>query len=193
MDILNEFDFNIEYIPGETNEFADSLSRIYSDEKEGVMRADSKYVKDFDEPIRTRSLRTHLIYIDSALISIMNAKVRQPSRLADKPKVNYKETRDRRKRVNKQEDSPAETETPPNEGDTETEPNAPIREEEPPRVNLQKHIKSANKLFSTMSTMERRFLDCLKGKYSEDPMFKGILNSPENFANFKIEEGLIFF
>ena len=88
MDILNEFDFNIEYIPGETNKFADSLSRIYSDEKEGVVRADSKYVKDLNEPIRTRNLRTHPIYVDTALILIMNAEVRWPSRLADKPKVN---------------------------------------------------------------------------------------------------------
>ena len=41
--------------------------------------------------------------------------------------------------------------------------------------------------------MEKQFPDCLKWKYSEDPMFKGILNNPENFANFVIEEGLIFF
>ena len=95
--------------------------------------------------------------------------------------------------MNKQEDLPAETETPPNKGDNETKPNDPITEEAPPRVSMQKHIESANKLFGTMSTKKRRFLDCLKGKYSEDPMFKGILNNPENFANFVIEEGLIFF
>ena len=32
LDILNEFDFDTEYIPGEPNGFADTLSRIYSDE-----------------------------------------------------------------------------------------------------------------------------------------------------------------
>ena len=157
------------------------------------MRANSKYVKDLNEPIRTQNLRTHLIYVDSALISIMNAEVRWSSRLANKPKINHKETQDWRKRVNEQEDSPVETETPPNEGDTKTVPNAPITEEAPPRINMQKHIESANKLFGTMSTMERQFLDCLKGKYSKDPMFKGILDNPENFANFVIEEGLVFF
>ena len=30
LDVLNEFDFTIEYIPGETNELADALSRIYT-------------------------------------------------------------------------------------------------------------------------------------------------------------------
>ena len=44
-----------------------------------------------------------------------------------------------------------------------------------------------------MSTMERRFPDCLKRKYSEDPMFRGILDNPENFTDLVIEEGLIFF
>ena len=95
--------------------------------------------------------------------------------------------------MNKQEDSPTDTETPPNKGDTEMEPNALIMKEESPRVSLQKHIESANKLFNTMSTMERQFPNCLKGKYSKDPMFKGILDNPENFANFVITEGLIFF
>ena len=116
------------------------------------MRADSEYIKDLNEPIRTWNLRTHPIYVNSALISIMNAKVRWSSRLADKPKVDYKETRDRRKRVNEQEDLPAENETPPNEGDTETEPNALITEEESPRVNLQNHQESTFRSTSRVLT-----------------------------------------
>ncbi|KAF9234434.1 hypothetical protein BU15DRAFT_79042 [Melanogaster broomeanus] len=42
--MLNEFSFTIEYIPGETNTFADALSRLYSDEPAGVVRARSEYV-----------------------------------------------------------------------------------------------------------------------------------------------------
>ena len=37
IDILSEFDFEIRYIPGETNGFADALSRVYSDEPKGVI------------------------------------------------------------------------------------------------------------------------------------------------------------
>ena len=75
LDVLNEFNFTIEYIPGETNELADVLSRIYSDEQEGIIRADSEYVKDADEPIRGRSNQIHPIYVNMALISIRNAEV----------------------------------------------------------------------------------------------------------------------
>jgi hypothetical protein len=46
LDILNEFDYKIHYIPGETNVLADALSRIYSDEPLGIERAVSEYVGD---------------------------------------------------------------------------------------------------------------------------------------------------
>jgi len=75
LDVLSEFDFTIEYIPGETNGFADVLSRIYSDEQEGVVRAESEYVNDQDEPIRGFRPQTLPIYVDAALISIMNIEV----------------------------------------------------------------------------------------------------------------------
>ena len=92
LDVLNEFDFEIEYIPGESNQFANALSRIYSDEPKGVVRADSKYVNDCDKPIRGRHQMTHPIYVDAALISLMNVEVQHSSRLAQKPELNYKET-----------------------------------------------------------------------------------------------------
>ena len=75
LDVINEFNFNIEYIPGDMNEFADALSRIYSDKPEGVVQADSKHINDTDEPIRGRILRAHPIYVDAALILIMSVEV----------------------------------------------------------------------------------------------------------------------
>ena len=75
LDIINEFDFKIKYIPGETNDFADMLSRIYSDEPEGVIRANSEHVNDTDEPMRGRVLRMHPIYVDAALILILSTEV----------------------------------------------------------------------------------------------------------------------
>ena len=99
LDILNEFDFEIEYIPGETNRFADALSRIYSNEPKGTVRAESEYVNDVDEPIRGKRPKTHPIYVDATLISVMNAEVRRLSRLAKKPELNYKETRDQKVKV----------------------------------------------------------------------------------------------
>ena len=76
LDVINEFNFDIKYIPGEMNRFMDTLSHIYSDEPEGVVRADTKFIDDVDEPIWRRHQKAHPIYIDVVLISIMNAKVR---------------------------------------------------------------------------------------------------------------------
>src|SRR5215471_18390968 len=44
LETLSDFDFTVQHIPGETNELADSLSRIYSAEALGVVRAASEFV-----------------------------------------------------------------------------------------------------------------------------------------------------
>ena len=92
LDVLNKFDFRIEYIPGETNEFADALSRIYSDEQEGVVRAESEYINDEDEPIRGKRFKMHPIYVDASLIPTESTEVHQSSRLASKPGIDYSKT-----------------------------------------------------------------------------------------------------
>ncbi len=94
LDVLNEFDFNIKYIPGETNGLADALSRIYSDEPKDVVRADSEFVEDEDDQQLGPRNRTHPIYVDSALICLLSAEPRRSSRLVDKPAVNYKDARE---------------------------------------------------------------------------------------------------
>ena len=96
LDVINEFDFDIQYIPGDTNGLVDALSRIYSDEPEGVECTDSEYVMDLDEPIKGKLLRTHLVYVEASSITMMGVDARRSLRLADKPDVNYKETRDRK-------------------------------------------------------------------------------------------------
>ena len=73
LDMLSEFDFEIQYIPGETNRFADALLWIYSDEAEGVVRASSEYVDDRDELKTYQSVRVQPIYIETYLLSLMNA------------------------------------------------------------------------------------------------------------------------
>ena len=49
MDVLSEFDFKIQYIPGEINKFADVFSRIYSDEPKGVVRTESELVDEGED------------------------------------------------------------------------------------------------------------------------------------------------
>ncbi|EUC59384.1 Pol polyprotein/retrotransposon, putative, partial [Rhizoctonia solani AG-3 Rhs1AP] len=52
MEKINEFDIEVKYIPGETNDLADGLSRMYSNEPKGVVRAESEYVGDADDSDR---------------------------------------------------------------------------------------------------------------------------------------------
>lgn len=44
--VTQEFDYDVLYIEGDRNGVSDSLSRIYSAEPEGTMRASSEYVED---------------------------------------------------------------------------------------------------------------------------------------------------
>jgi hypothetical protein len=198
LDILNEFDFNIEYIPGDTNDFADALSRIYSDEPEGVVRAESEYVDDVDEPIRGKLPKTHPIYVDAVLIEILNAEIRRSSRLADKPEVNYKETRGKKPKGDWSEESPTVVQEPPNKAVSEDEPgdesgDTAIEDEIRNVHHTDKLLEDAEKLFRTIGNRDETFPECLKGRYEEDPAYKPILDNPSNFTNFEIKDGLVFF
>ena len=196
LDILNEFDFTIEYIPGETNELADALSRIYSDEQEGVIRAESEYVIDQDDPIRGKPPRIHPIYVEAALIDLMDVELRRSSRLAGKSEVNYKETRDKKKRTEPEEESPAAVQDPEDdqpESDKENEPERSDPGEEEEDDLVQKQRETAEKMFRTVGTKDDPFPECLKGRYAEDHAFKPIIENPENFTNFEVRDGLIFF
>ena len=76
---MSEFDFEIQYIPGETNGFADALSRIYSDENEGVVQADSEFIEETDN-VRIRSPpKAHPVYVEAYLLDLMNAEVTRRS------------------------------------------------------------------------------------------------------------------
>lgn len=67
LDVLNEFDFEILYIPGKTNILADSLSRIYSEDAPGTVRAESEYIL---EPVDDDSPLGH---ITTSSIALPNA------------------------------------------------------------------------------------------------------------------------
>ena len=194
LDVLNEFDFNIQYLPGDQNTFADALSRIYSDEQEGVVRADSEYVIDVDEPVRGRRPRSHPIYVDAALIPTMGADVRRSSRLAEKPEVNYRETRGKKQKAVLEDESPTAVSQFPDRVESGSESDGTAVEDKLRDVqNTDKLLEESDKFFRVVGTQDRTFPNCLKGRYEEDPQFKPIMENPSNFTNFEVKDGLVFY
>ena len=123
----------------------------------------------------------------------MNAITRRSSRLADKPAPRYKETRDRNPRnVNK---GTAETAQDRPEGMSSLEVPDQVPNLTTPEVIVDKpaRIESRNKLFEVSSGLGIAFPECIKDRYDEDAFFKPILANPEEFTNFAVRGGLVFF
>ena len=96
IDVLGQFEFEIRNILGESNGFADALSRIYSDQPRGIIRAESEYINEGDDTETTKSVGVNPVYVEVYLLSLMNVVTRRSSRLANGPAPRYKEARDRR-------------------------------------------------------------------------------------------------
>ena len=123
IDTLSEFDFDIQYIPGETNGLADALSRVYSNEPKGMIRSETKYVDKGNNAVTQNTFRLNPVYVEVSLLELMNVIVTRRSLwLADKPIPRYKETRDQKPRTpddRSEECSPQDVHQPP-----ETRPKA---------------------------------------------------------------------
>jgi len=124
----------------------------------------------------------------------MNAEVRRSSRLANKPELNYKETRDRKPRAEWGEETPTAVQEFPDRVESDSDSDETFIDEIMKDVgHTSKVPEAAEKLFRTVSNPDEPFPECLKGRYQEDPSFKPILDNPDNFTNFEIRNDLIFF
>ncbi|KAL0058825.1 hypothetical protein AAF712_014476 [Marasmius tenuissimus] len=87
MELISLFDFEITYIPGESNTFADALSRVYSDEPKGVVRAQSEYVQDLSG-LQLPASGPEPVYVDSGAVEMASGSaLRRSARLAAQRRV----------------------------------------------------------------------------------------------------------
>ena len=82
LDVYSGFDFEMGYIPRETNGFADALSRVYGDE--------SELVNDKDEMKTYWPPKVSTVYMEVHLLLLMNAEVKRSAGLTRKSTAWYK-------------------------------------------------------------------------------------------------------
>ncbi|PIL23014.1 hypothetical protein GSI_14321 [Ganoderma sinense ZZ0214-1] len=201
MDILNEFNFTVYYIPGETNTLADALSRIYSDEPLGIVRASSEYVGDDGtgprlelEHLRPDILRP--LYTGAA--AVINFEPRRSSRIAQNPKPAgaYRAMHEGQP-LNEEPtelDVPMESEADLDEEDEDLQSQCePLRfTSEPLEPSSPSALRSQPSVVSTASELGMQLPSGLHGRYAEDKFFRKIAAAPHEFPHFEYTDGLLY-
>jgi hypothetical protein len=180
LDILNEFSFTINYIPGETNILANALSRIYSDEPKGMVRAESEYVGKDDEDSEGNDLpgTTRPLYTGSAAVVPTQAPSSVPhrsTRLAELGAEKHIYTEPRATHM---------TTTPKTKHQRAT-----VRKESRPARDAPS-FRSA--MLETAGGIGIDLPQCLQNRYREDEFFTKVLEQPETYSDFATYEGLVF-
>jgi len=206
---ISEFNFEIVYVPGTENVVADALSRMYSNDSNGTVRAPSEYTY-FD-------VINDDIEVDSALDATVPILAGIDATLVAQ----------RRPRAARKVPIPAETGRPETSKEFAARMKGRFalrgprqRKEGEGEDNIQQKPKELNinitndvpeshnngdisgeltddystSLLTVISQSERG-LDLemeLKNQYIKDPFFKNIIDKPRDFKNFLVEDGLMY-
>ncbi|QRW02440.1 Pol polyprotein/retrotransposon [Ceratobasidium sp. AG-Ba] len=205
---INEFDIEVKYIPGETNILADALSRIYSNEPEGVVRSQSEYVIDPDHEtpqILVGSVRhdgkstvglTEPLSIGDELKAQLKVRQENEARRSQrerKPVEKYLNQPQRKRRTAKAEQWSPKVE----EKAVVPTPNEPS---ELPKV-VEPETKSTHRKSKPEIELETALTECvtefvlpgsLKGRYREDPALSHIASEPSQYRNFELRDDVLY-
>ncbi|KAG8699915.1 hypothetical protein FRC08_005038 [Ceratobasidium sp. 394] len=212
---INEFDLTVKYIPGETNVLADALSRIYSDEPEGVVRHKSEYVIDVDEEtphILVGSVRadrrangelTEPLYVGNEIRAELTARNKQveaqPPRRSQRERKQvekYLNQPQRKRRTTKQ----AEPDTEQNEEPVvnakqereQAQPKPTEKEDIPVEPHKGKHAEIEPETTLTECITEFVMPESLAGRYKEDQSLRHIAEHISEHRNFELRDDVLY-
>jgi hypothetical protein len=208
---ISQFDFEVIYVPGAENILSDALSRLYSSDAPGTVRARSEYT--YHDVVDNDSITAHLISMPvlvgaegaNAVAPRYNLRTRKnPETLpagTSRPDTARKPTAKRASRFVPEERKEGGSTEPTKTVQTDTENGE--REKLTIRIPARRADPTGSE--TPDQENERSLIDVvrdadpgldltefLKGKYSEDPFYDTILKDPKHFRNFIVEDGLIY-
>ncbi|KAJ2913330.1 hypothetical protein MD484_g7080, partial [Candolleomyces efflorescens] len=215
---ISSFDFTVAYVPGTENVLADSLSRIYSNDAPGTVRAPSEYtyfdVQEDDSPSLTKLTAPVLTGLEALAAVVDSRRTRRivPPAESGRPE-NDKEWAARIAATK----SFALRGPQEQEGETQRKSNEVAVPEPPLPKKLTIRIPGKKKLTPKAVVPEPvmepqlegpvlgptlwdmvqftggvNMLEELRGKYINDSVFKPIVENPSQFRNFEVTNGLIY-
>ncbi|KAJ3499851.1 hypothetical protein NLJ89_g10053 [Agrocybe chaxingu] len=196
---ISSFDFEVVYITGSENVLADSLSRLYSNESGQAPRARSEYTYHdvVDDDLEVEIVRPSIAAIETRAAarrrmvesgappptgsSVPSGQRKEGGRVDEKSKSKAKS---RNRTVKRPKDSMT------------TEPMETIPQPEEP-VSGPENNDEPRELPSLVSQLTSNaegldFLAEIRGSFASDTFFAKIINSPKEYRNFEVEDGLVY-
>ena len=206
---ISSFSFEVVYIAGSENVVADALSRMYSNDSPGTVRAASEFtchdVLDDDTlPVSNDMGELPILAgVEAVVATRRSSRVRVPTAkaaaaqdmsMADDGRSFIRRTPVKRKEGgNTEHDSPG-TDVPSATQMTTDVPTPQITTEPTEPIPADDSESSPDET-SPMLVQNGPGIDLLKelrGRYAEDLFFKVVLEQPKDFRNFECKEGLVY-
>ena len=195
---ISTFTFEVAYIAGSENVVADALSRLYSNDSSGTVRARSEYtyhdVLDDDTALVGPADIPVLAGIEARIATRRSTRDRRPSQRAmmasDSEPTPQKRSRsvprglpalDESTEGGSTVDKPQNTTQVEGTTTVESSINEPMVEEDNTLLNI-----------VSQSLQGLDLLAEFRGRYELDPTFRSIIAKPKDFRNFEIDEQLIY-
>lgn len=196
---ISSFDFEVVYVPGSDNVVADALSRMYSNEQPGTVRARSEYtyhdVVDDDGEVSLEVMPI-LAGIEAAAAVPRRSRRVVPSADTGRPETSKEfaaRMRDRfvlRGPAERKEGGSTAKKTAANVTTTSNVPEDVSAPKEKEAFCLPEPLTLTNLVSSSTEGID--LLKELKGIYVDDPFFDQIIKKPSEFRNFTVENELVY-